>query len=75
MDMQYVFFCNVTCEFQYPYEILLKISRCKAPRGGGISITFLFLHFHRLWENEVGDPHILCARSVVNILMYYWQFF
>ena len=38
-------------------------------------ITFSFLHFRRLWENEVGDPHFLCARSVVNILMYYWQFF
>ena len=28
-----IFFCNVPYEFQYPCEILLKISRCKALRG------------------------------------------
>ena len=44
-------------------------------RPGGIVITFSFLPFHRLWVNELGDPHFLWARLIFNIFMYHWQFF
>ena len=34
----------------------------------------IFISTFNRWGNEVGDPHFLRERSVLNIFMYHWKF-